>query len=283
MTRRMLITGGAGYLGAELAHQANAQGWHVTTTVFRQPAAHPTIPQIPLDIRDAAAVERAFQEVQPNVVVHTAYRQNGPDLWSTCATGAAVVARAARDVNARLIHLSSDAIFDGTREGAYTEDDPPSPITPYGEAKAAAEGMVAEILPTSVIVRTSLLYGGSRLGTHEQLILDVADGRADLTFFTDEIRCPITVDDLAAALLEVANLDYSGILHIAGPEPISRYDFARLIAAAHGRSPEVLRAGLSSESGLRRPRHCTLDISRAQRLLHTRLRGVSDVLGASIG
>lgn len=275
---RLLITGGAGYLGSELARQAAGRQWDVVATYFTQRASAAPVALVALDIRDQPAVERVFGEAQPDVIIHTAYRQGGPDLWSTTAEGAGVVARAARQVGARLIHMSTDALFDGEREGAYVEQDAPRPITPYGEAKAEAERLVAELHPQALIVRTSLIYGGATPGVHEQLILDAADGRVDLAFFRDEMRCPVMVDELAAALLELAPKDVSGPLHLAGADVVSRYEFASLVAAAHGRQAQSLRSGLSAESGLRRPRNCALDCSRAWSLLRTRLRGAREVL-----
>jgi dTDP-4-dehydrorhamnose reductase len=278
MMQRVLITGGAGYLGSELVSLATAQGCEVAATSFTRRTADGPARSIALDIRDEGAVERVFAAFRPDVVIHTAFRQSGPDLWTTTAVGAGVIAAAARRADARLIHMSSDALFDGTQAGSYTEEDAPSPITPYGEAKAAAERLVAEHAPQALIVRTSLIYGGATPGVHEQLALDAADGHADVAFFRDELRCPVVVGDLAAALLELARSALDGVLHVAGADAVSRYDFARMVVVAHGRSPDRLRSGLSAESGLRRPRNCVLDISRACSLLYTRLRGVAEVL-----
>src|SRR5205085_10785317 len=184
--------------------------------------------------------------------------------------------RVAHAAGARLIHMSSDALFDGERVGSYSESDDPSPITPYGEAKAVAERLVAEAHPAALIVRTSLIYGGAQPGPHEQLALDALAGRADVAFFTDEMRCPIAVGDLAAALLELAPTDHAGRLHIAGADVVSRYEFAQLVAAAHGHDPARLRAAASATNSMRRPRNCALDSSLARQLLETRLRGVRE-------
>jgi dTDP-4-dehydrorhamnose reductase len=276
--RRLLITGGTGYLGTELIQRARAGEWEVGATSFSSLPDDQGVTWMQLDIRDEPAVARALGAWRPDVVIHTAYRLRGPDLWSTSAEGAGVVARVAHAIGTRLIHMSSDALFDGEREGSYTESDDPSPITPYGEAKAAAERLVAEAHPAALIVRTSLIYGGAQPGPHEQLALDALAGQADVAFFTDELRCPIAVGDLAAALLEVAPTDRVGRLHIAGADVVSRYEFARLVGAAHGQDPARLRAAASATSNVRRPRNCALDSSLARQLLRTRLRGVREVL-----
>jgi dTDP-4-dehydrorhamnose reductase len=276
--QRMLITGGAGYLGAELVAQA-AGCFDLAATYFTQ---HPAIGGVQwrqLDIRDGAAAMRVFGELQPEIVIHTAYRQSGPDLWATTATGTEQIVQAARAHGARLVHVSSDALFDGELPvgRSYTEADDPSPITPYGEAKAAAERLVEQHMPAALVVRTSLIYGGIQPGQHEQFVIGVLNGRADVTFFTDELRCPIAVRDLAAALLELAAGDRCGRLHVAGPEVLSRFEFARMIATAYGYDPAQLRAGLSVASAARRPRNCALDCSAAYAMLHTRIRSIGEV------
>jgi len=259
---RLLVTGGSGYLGSELVRQAGALGWDVTPTSSRD-----------FDVRDEEAVERAVARLRSEAVVHTAYRQSGPDFWSINVDGAAVVARAASRYGARLIHMSTDVVFGGER-GWYTEEDPPSPVTPYGESKAWAELAVAEAHPSALIVRTSLLYGGPTPSEHERLALDAAAGEVDVVFFTDEIRCPAHVADVASALLELVALEISGPLHVAGADAASRCEFARLIAG------DGVRCGRSTAAGVRRPLDCTLDSSKARALLRTRLRGVREVLGA---
>lgn len=279
--KNLLITGGSGYLGAELVRRALAAGsWQVTATYHTQQIAQPGACFVPLDLADAGAVQRLLADMEPDVVIHTAYVQRGPDLWNIAALGAGRVAAAAQAIGAQLIHVSSDVIFDGERADAYTEHDPPSPISPYGKAKAEAERLVAQAHSGALIARTSLIYGGITPSIHEQLVFDVLDGRKDLAFFFDELRNPVQVTDLADALLELAQTRRAGVLNVAGTDAVSRYEFAQLIAAAHGRSAAALRGASSATSSVPRPRRCVLDSTAAQRILSTRLRGAREVLEA---
>jgi dTDP-4-dehydrorhamnose reductase len=196
-------------------------------------------------------------------VIHTAYRQN-EGAWSTNVDGSAAVAASAR--GARLIHLSSDLVFDGSR-GRYREDDASAPVSEYGRSKAEAEREVARLHPEASIVRTSLIYGGIEPGPQERL---AATGTR---FFVDELRSPVQVGDLAQALLELIGVDHSGPLHVAGADDVSRYDFAVLLGA------DPARIEPSHTTAERAP-NVTLDSSRAEALLGTRLRGVREVLAA---
>ncbi len=276
---RIFITGGTGYLGQALVRHAQAQGWLVAASYYSQlPALDSPVTWLPLDIRDADAVAEACAAIRPDVIVHTAFRQYEPDLRAVTAEGAHNVAQSAYENGARLIHMSSDVIFDGRRDFPYTEADPPNPINAYGAAKAEAEYLVATAHPAAVIVRTSLIYGFAPMDMHTRFVLDLIAGQRHARLFSDEFRCPIYVDDLAAALLELSRLDYQGVIHIAGAERVSRYEFGTLLAQAHGHDPTRLLSGLSAESLQPRPRDCTLDIRLAQSLLQTPLRGVRTVL-----
>jgi dTDP-4-dehydrorhamnose reductase len=256
----LLVTGGTGYLGSELVRLAPA-------------AAHPR-----LELLDPAEVRRGFDEIRPSAVIHTAYRQDEPRVNSE---GSAAVASAAAELGARLVHISTDLVFDGTKRGAYTEDDEPNPPDDYGRSKLEAERRVLALHPGALVVRTSLLVGRERPGRQEQAVLEAARGEREMAFFEDEWRSPVLVSDLAAALLELVETKASGILHLAGAEPMNRYELACEIAAAHGLPTDRLRRGTLAGSGLLRAASCGLDSSRAAALVSAVPPGVRGRIGST--
>ncbi|HET7128709.1 MAG TPA: sugar nucleotide-binding protein [Gaiellaceae bacterium] len=257
--QRLLVTGGCGYLGRELVARAAARGWAVRATWFDQPPVADA-EWVRLDVRDADAVRAAADGV--DAVVHTAYRQYR-DAVDVNARGSEVVAAATAPK--RLVHLSTDIVFRGDR-GRYREEDEPDPVNEYGRSKAEAERRVAAVHPDATIVRTSLMYGRAEPGPQERL------ARENRRFFVDELRSPVQVGDLAEATLELLGLDVSGPLHVGGADDVSRFDFAVLLGADES---QLERAETTPD----RAPNVTLDSSRAQALLKTRLRGVHEVLG----
>jgi dTDP-4-dehydrorhamnose reductase len=276
---RLLVTGGSGELGGRVACLAR-EVWDVTATYLTHPKDVLGVTWHQLDVRDASAVAALVAEVRPAVVIHTAAANPnvGIEFELVNADGTRHIASAAANAGARLVHLSSDVVFDG-EQGHYTEDKPPSAITDYGRSKALAEAHVQAVGGEAVIVRTSLIYGWRPQLTRQirWIVEGLREGRP-VWLFTDELRCPVWIESLAAAVIELARLDYVGVLNVAGAQALSRYEFGLRLAQAHGLDPGDIIPASSRDSGQVRPLDCTLDCCRARALLRTPLPGVDEVL-----
>ncbi|SDK66148.1 dTDP-4-dehydrorhamnose reductase [Nonomuraea jiangxiensis] len=242
-------------------------------TYLTKPGGSSGVEWLALDVRSRAAVAEVFEGFRPEVTVNAAYRQAD---WASTADGAAYVALGVSRVGGRLVHVSSDAVFSGA-VASYDERSVPDPITPYGAAKAAAETAVRAVVPDAVVARTSLIVGNGE-SVHESFVHALATGRRDGVLFTDDVRCPVHVADLAAALLEAAVRGLSGILHVAGADALSRYDLGTLIARRDGLDASRLPTGRRADTDLPGPLDVRLNCTATQQRLQTRLRGAREFL-----
>jgi len=151
----------------------------------------------------------------------------------------------------------------------------------YGHAKADMENALLAMGTDLVIVRTSLILTLEPMGRHVAWIVDALQRGERRDLFTDELRCPIWSDELAAALLELAVLDHRGLLHVAGSEVTHRYALGMALTNFFALDSSLIVPALSAESGLNRPLNCTLDCSRAYAMLKTSIHGVSDRISTS--
>jgi dTDP-4-dehydrorhamnose reductase len=184
------------------------------------------------DIRDSAQVERAILQSKPDcVVLSAAYTDvDGCELNPTLASavntsGAVNVARAAANVGARLLFVSTDYVFDGTKSTPYETGDARNPISAYGRSKAEAEEKILSILPDACIVRTSWLFGpGGKC--FPDTILKLAATRPELEVVNDQRGCPTYTLDLADAIVALCKSEARGIVHCTNRGECSWYDFA---------------------------------------------------------
>jgi dTDP-4-dehydrorhamnose reductase len=269
----LLVTGASGYLGHHVCRAALAAGHrevHGTWwTAVPKSARHISELQMHhVDLRSFQELGALLMRVRPEAIVHTAYRQDDPEPWPLNLAAPVRLAGAAVGLGARLVVLSTDLVFSGRDGAPYAEDAPTDPLDAYGAGKARMEEAVLERCPEATVVRTSLLLGGAEdRSRHEQAALDDA-----MAFFGDEVRSPVAVQDLAAALVElVGRDDLPGLLHLGGPDDVTRHELAELVAGAPRR-----RASGPPD----RPKDCRLDSSWAARTLTTALRGARELLTA---
>jgi dTDP-4-dehydrorhamnose reductase len=274
----VLVVGGSGFLGSEVARQALAAGHEVAATYLTRPADVAGTAWHAMAVRDRRQVADLVTAIKPDLVVNAAFQKAD---WASSADGAAHVAIAAASVAARLVHVSSDAVFSGAAI-SYDETSVPDPTTPYGAAKAAAETAIKAISPTAVIARTSLIIGDGG-SIHERRVRALAAGQITEVLFTDDVRCPVHVADLAAALLELASSDHAGIHHVAGTDAVSRHELGILIARRDGLDTAALRAGRRADANLPGPVDVRLDCTSTQQRLRTELRGARQFLNRHTG
>lgn len=228
---RLLLTGADGQLGRALRPSLQH---HDVVAVGRD-----------VDITQEAAVSAVLNDVEPDVVIHTAAWtdvdgcERDPDrAHRVNALGAWWVARACRRVGAAMLLLSTDHVFPGDRDEPWTEFDRVAPVNAYGRSKAAAEALVRETLHEHYIVRTAWLMGGGGRDFVTR-VLDRAREDGQVTVVEDQLGSPTFAPDLAEALAELVVTGRFGTYHRTNAGVASRYELARAAVELTGSPVEV--------------------------------------------
>jgi dTDP-4-dehydrorhamnose reductase len=212
-----------------------------------------------LDITDPRAVARAVLDAKPSAVVNCAAWTDVDGAEAEEAVAAAVngeaagnVARAAAQAGALVVQLSTDYVFDGTATEPYVESSAVAPASAYGRSKLAGERAVAQAAPRAAIVRAAWLFGpGGR--NFVDTMLRLAGERDEVTVVDDQVGCPTYTGHLATALVEIAERDLTGVLHVAGSGACSWHDLAA--AAFEATDARVtLKRGSTADLGRPAPR-----------------------------
>jgi dTDP-4-dehydrorhamnose reductase len=274
---RILVTGASGLLGLNLALTAateTAEKHIVFGQVFTHPIRSPGFTVWQADLLAPGAVESMLDQAQPDWVINCAAlavvdaceadpalaQQLNVDLPAKLAT---LVGRG----GARLVHLSTDAVFDG-RSGGYSEADLPNPLSVYARTKLAGERAVAEAHPGALIARVNL-YGWSLSGQRslaEFFFYNLQAGRG-VNGFTDVHFCPLLVNDLSQLLLKMLGKGLHGLYHAVSSECLTKYDFAIALARRFGFDEALVRPTRVGEAGLNAVRSPNLTL-RCDRLVN---------------
>jgi dTDP-4-dehydrorhamnose reductase len=229
---RITIFGASGLLGKALMHEWSGD----TVTGLTSHAA---------DLRDAKRVQQVVEESRPEwIVLAAAYTdvdgcESNPELaFAVNRDGAVNVARAAKEVGAGLVFLSSDYVFDGTKTTPYETGDARNPQSVYGRTKAEAEAKLLELMPDCCIARTSWLFGtGGKC--FPDTILKLAASRPALDVVNDQRGCPTYAVDLARAIIQLCRKDAAGVVHVTNTGDCTWFDFAREIILGAGLATTV--------------------------------------------
>lgn len=272
----ILVTGASGLLGANIVLAARDRGLDVVALSHHHRLSDPHVSSVLLDLTDAAALD-ALRGLRPSWVIHCAAttdlercEADEAECRRLNADAPRSLARWARLEGARLVHVSTDAVFDG-RRGRYAEQDEAAPLSAYGRAKLAGERAVLEELPdASLIVRTSL-YGWNMLPKDSlaEWFLRRLSAGTPVRGWVDAIFSPTLASDLARILLDMTDRGVVGVYHVASADAVSKYDFGVRIAEVFGLDPALVEPSSIGDAGLRAPRgrDLSLSVAKAARVL----------------
>jgi dTDP-4-dehydrorhamnose reductase len=264
---RILITGASGLLGINLAFEAMRE--HEVIGVDRGKLRSAPFQVVRADLRQKDTIDPLIDSTQPDALIHCAALANlekcEEDLAQAKALNTdlpATLATACARRKIRFVHISTDAVFDGTKEDFYTEEDETSPPGVYSQTKLDAEYAVQEADPHAIIARVNF-YGWS-LGGHRSLaeffVNNLREGK-NINGFTDVIFCPMLVNDTARLLVEMLQKDLSGIYHVVGAQPMSKYQFGVEIARTFELDENLISPRSVERSGLTAKRSHNLWLS----------------------
>jgi dTDP-4-dehydrorhamnose reductase len=287
MPGKLLITGGTGDLGSHLVRLAIKSGqWDEVHSTYH--TLNPNFHKVFWHFADARnPLMPVLSRVNPNCIIHTAAMSSPDecekrklDAWQINVKASVEIANFSKANSIRFIHISTDQVFDGEK-GNYAENDEAKPVNFYGDTKLEVENEIRESAhPNYAVVRLGLLYGfnqNQRLNFFDTMYHALRN-QQPIPLFPDQFRSMMNIANAADCLLELATNSYQGILHLAGPERISRYEFGVRLSRHLKLSDHVFVKTQMSEvpSMYRRPKDVTLNIDLAKGIFTTPIQTIDE-------
>ncbi len=270
---RILVTGASGLLGVNLALQA-AKSDQVIGVTFSQELKNVPFDVLQADLTDPVELRKTIEQTNPELVINCAAMadidscENDPETAEKInAYMPQYLVEICKRNNIRLVHISTDAVFDGKR-GDYTEEDHPNPLSVYARTKLEGETSVSNLNAYALILRVNF-YGYSINGKRslaEFFLYNLATGTA-VKGFTDVIFCPLLTQHLSEIIFKMLDKDLKGIYHLVSSEGLSKYEFGLRIAETFDLNPALITSAKLSEGGLKAPRALNLRL-RIEKLIH---------------
>ncbi len=265
--KRILVTGASGLLGLNLCLKKHQN--YTLIGVDRGKLRATPFELVRADLTEPGAIPRLIESVQPDAIIHTAANAildaceaDPQNAYLINAQIPAEIAAACEKHSLQLLHISTDAVFDGTKDGIYSEDDLPNPLGIYAKSKLAGENNVLAVYPAAIVARV-VFFGWSLSGTRSlsEFFFNKLSRNEPCNGFTDVIFCPLFVGDLAETLFLMLEKNLGGLYHATGAEALSKYDFGRRIALQFGFDPDLVIPRLVEDSGLKTSRSHNLSLS----------------------
>ncbi len=306
---RVFVTGVTGLLGSNVVKvAAERYGAEVVGTIHQtKPTKSLPCTAVPVDITDKQTVFRSIREYGPDVVIHSAALVDAAFLekehevgWKVYAEATESIAKVCQEINAKLIFVSTDWIFDGLNP-PYKENSAPCPVNYYGMLKVVGETAVRSICTDYAIGRVSGVYGVNKavptnipekpygFGSLPNYFLDMFQAGKKVVEWADHVNTkgnPTLASDAADALMTISGKNQKGIFHCSGRECITRVDLARKVAEVFGFDDELVSASLRDKADLsewigedlRLPRETCLDTTETERRLGRKSLGIQEGL-----
>jgi len=272
---KILVTGKQGQLGyafKELSENHSELTWKFTD-------------RSELDITDSTNIQSVVKNFHPDWIINAAAytdvdgAENNEKLaFNVNADGPHYLAKAAQEIGAKLVHVSTDYVFDGTKNEPYTETDQPNPLQVYGKSKLEGETLIQETGVPGIIIRTSWLYG-THGNNFVKTILRLADEKDEIQVVDDQIGSPTYVGDLAEAILELLSIHtfhHLELLHYSNEGGISWYEFARKIIK--NKKMNKIKPIITEElkSKIKRPKYTVLDFNKSHNKFNLKILNWKD-------
>jgi len=274
--KKILITGGGGMLARDLRAVLAESGNDVQVVA-------PT--RVQLDVTNAEHVRGVMASFRPDTIFHCAaftkvdLCETDPAARAVNADAVATVAEACAKARAKLVHVSTDFVFDGTKRSPYVEEDPTAPLSAYGRTKREGERH-ALAAPGALVVRASWLFGNHGPNFVEAMLKQAEAGKKEVRVVADQTGRPTATTDLSRALVALVGANASGIVHYANAGEVSWNDFAREIYRLAG-FPEIEVVPITSAELARpalRPAYSVLSTEKFERLTGTTPRDFREPL-----
>jgi dTDP-4-dehydrorhamnose reductase len=269
----MLIIGGSGLVGSSLALYAISDyDLHVTVNKNELKLDDISVTKTDL-LENTQTVLDLIKNLNPDIVINTAAHSN-VDLCETDHSIANLlhidvtrdIANTCKETNSKLIHFSTDFVFNDRQNRKFTESDVPNPVNYYGQTRLLAEKVVLDESVNNVILRTAVVYGWHKKSRFTNWIIESLKNKKTVDPHVDQYNTPTLVDDLCKAILKIIKLNISGLYHATGKTCLSRYEFAQTLADGFNLDKSLIKPVTSQEKKqlAPRPSHSCLNSSKLE-------------------
>jgi dTDP-4-dehydrorhamnose reductase len=280
--KKLLITGGSGLLAVNWAHKVNGN-YQVVLALHRRKISIVGIETI--DIHELKECHSSDIDIVINTIGLTSVEvcQENPNFaYETNVKTISNIANFCKDNNIKLVHISTDHLFDGT-QSYYSEEDKPVPINVYARTKSEAEQLVMNVYPDTLVIRTNFFGNGTNYRqSFSDTILEALQNNQEIELFNDVFFTPILIDELVKKVHQLISIKATGIFNVVGNERLSKYEFGLQLAKVFGLNNTLIKPiSISDRQGLvARPRDMSLSNVKLRRILKQNLPSLTKQLEA---